>query len=88
MTRISEKQHKQALVMRLKRIEGQLRGIQRLVEEEASCEAIAQQLSAATRALEKAHNNMLACLIEAQLTDRGLTPSEAKPVVDIVSRFG
>jgi DNA-binding FrmR family transcriptional regulator len=88
MTHISEKQHKQALVMRLKRIEGQLRGIQRLIEEEAPCEAIAQQLSAATRALEKAHNNMLGCLIEAQLTSRGLTRTEAKPVVDIVSRFG
>lgn len=87
MNQISEKQHKRALVMRLKRIEGQLRGIQRLIEEEAPCEAIAQQLSAATNALEKARNNMLGCLIEAQLTRRGFTQHEAKPVVDIVTRF-
>ncbi len=88
MIHISEKQHKKALVMRLKRIEGQLRGIQRLIEEEAACEAIAQQLCAATRAMEKAHNTMLGCLIEAQLTARGLSRAEAQPVVDIVSRFG
>jgi len=88
MNHISEKQHKQALVMRLKRIEGQLRGIQRLIEEEAPCEAIAQQLSAAARALEKAHSNMLGCMIEAQLTGRGLSRVEAQPVVDILARFG
>lgn len=88
MTHISEQQHKRALVMRLKRIEGQLRGIQRLIEEEAPCAAIGQQLSAATRALENARNNMLGCLIESELTSRGLTQAEARPVVDFVARFG
>ena len=88
MSHISEQQHKRALVARLKRIEGQLRGIQRLIEEEAPCETIGQQLSAATRALEKARSTMLGCLIEAQFAGRGLTPAQARPVVDLVARFG
>jgi len=43
---------KQALLNRLKRIEGQARGLQRMVEEEAYCIEILTQVSAATKALE------------------------------------
>ena len=43
---------KQALINRLKRIEGQVRGLQRMVEEETYCIDILTQVSAATKALE------------------------------------
>ncbi|HLJ58362.1 MAG TPA: metal-sensitive transcriptional regulator [bacterium] len=43
----------EALVARLRRVEGQIRGLQRLLEEGASCEVVAQQLFAAKAALEK-----------------------------------
>ena len=43
---------KQALLNRLRRIEGQVRGLQRMVEEETYCIDILTQVSAATRALE------------------------------------
>jgi DNA-binding FrmR family transcriptional regulator len=39
---------------RLKRIEGQIRGLQRMVESEAPCEDVLTQLSAATAAMKKA----------------------------------
>ena len=43
---------KQAILMRLRRIEGQIRGLQRLVDEEQYCIDILTQVSAATKALE------------------------------------
>ena len=43
---------KQALVTRLRRIEGQVRGLQRQVENETYCVEILTQVAAATKALE------------------------------------
>jgi len=43
---------KQAHLNRLKRIEGQVRGLQRMVEEDTYCIDILTQVSAATKALE------------------------------------
>ncbi len=45
---------KKEVLMRLKRIEGQLRGLQRMVEEEVPCADILTQVSAATAAMKKA----------------------------------
>jgi DNA-binding FrmR family transcriptional regulator len=44
--------HKDALVRRLKRIEGQVRGLQKMVEDERYCIDILTQVSAATAALD------------------------------------
>lgn len=55
---------RRALVLRLKRVEGQLRGVQGMIEASADCEAIAQQLSAARKALDKAFYELMACAIE------------------------
>jgi len=52
------------LVLRLKRIEGQLRAVQRMIEEGNDCEPIAQQLTAARKALDKAFFELMACAIE------------------------
>ena len=43
---------KQAILSRLRRIEGQVRGLQRLVDEETYCIDILTQISATTSALE------------------------------------
>ena len=43
---------KDALLTRLRRIEGQVRGLHRMVDEEVYCIDILTQVSAATRALE------------------------------------
>ena len=64
MTVIKDRKHKTELVLRLKRIEGQLRGIQAMIESGADCEKVAQQLSASRRALDKAFFNVLACAID------------------------
>jgi DNA-binding FrmR family transcriptional regulator len=44
--------HKEAHLKRLRRIEGQIRGLQRMVEQDTYCIDVLTQVSAATRALE------------------------------------
>jgi DNA-binding FrmR family transcriptional regulator len=43
---------KQAILRRLRRIEGQVRGLQRMVEDDRYCIDVLEQISAATRALQ------------------------------------
>lgn len=43
---------KQALLKRLSRVEGQVRGLQRMVEQEAYCVDVLTQISAVNKALE------------------------------------
>ncbi len=43
---------KQALMARLKRIEGQVRGLQRMVDDDTYCIDVLTQISAATKALQ------------------------------------
>jgi DNA-binding FrmR family transcriptional regulator len=71
-------QDKKDLVNRLKRAEGQMRGVQRMIEEERDCEAILQQLTAVRSAL---HTASLAlarayatqCLVES---DNSITTTQ------------
>jgi len=53
-----------AILKRLARVEGQVRGIQAMISRGEECEAVAQQFSAARKALEKAYQQMLVCLAE------------------------
>lgn len=41
-----------AIIVRLRRIEGQVRGLQRLVDEDAACMDVLTQISAVTKALQ------------------------------------
>ncbi|TDR30185.1 metal-sensitive transcriptional regulator [Hydromonas duriensis] len=66
MSQLTQASKKKALKDRLARVEGQLRGVQRLIDDEADCEKIAQQLSAARKALDKSFFTMVACMIEQQ----------------------
>ena len=64
MTTVHDPERKRALVLRLRRVEGQLRGIQKLIETDADCEKVAQQLAAARKALDKSFFSMVGCMIE------------------------
>lgn len=63
MTIVRDPDRKRALVLRLKRVEGQLRGIQRQIDEDEDCEKIAQQLAAARKALDKSFYSLVGCVI-------------------------
>lgn len=51
MAVIEDQQHRRELILRLKRIEGQVRGIQKMVEEQRYCADIMTQISSVHEAL-------------------------------------
>lgn len=63
----TKQQHQQDLITRLRRVEGQIRGIQSMIETDAECSAIAQQLSAARKALDRSFFEMMACALQQQI---------------------
>jgi DNA-binding FrmR family transcriptional regulator len=75
---------------RLKRIEGQIRGLQRMVEEQRDCEAILTQLMAARAALDRvgllvADNFVQECVLSA---DGAVARQRVGRVLEMVfSRF-
>jgi DNA-binding FrmR family transcriptional regulator len=79
MAVIEDQQHRRELILRLKRIEGQVRGIQAMIDSGAECEKVTQQLSAARRALDKAFFSVLACAIQTTPAQPG---ANAKASVD------
>ena len=64
----SEKQQKN-LLTRLKKIEGQIRGLERMVENDTYCPDILIQVSAVTSALNSFSKELLACHIKGCVTE-------------------
>lgn len=62
---------------RLKRAEGQIRGVQRMIEEGESCLKIGQQFSAVRKALDSTYLRMTLCFMEQEL-DTCLQPDDAQ----------
>ncbi len=60
---------KQDVIPRLKRIEGQVRGVQRMVEKERYCIDIINQITAAQRALDQVGLRVMQRHIESCVTD-------------------
>ncbi len=77
------------ILARLRRVEGQIRGIQRMVEEERDCEEIVTQLLAARAALDKAGMLIMGKHIEQCLlgTGTGATPPDLDRVVSFFLQF-
>ena len=70
MTILTDQKSRTDLLHRLKRAEGQLRGIQRMIEQGEGCLPIAAQMSAVRKALDSAYVRMTVCFIEQELGTR------------------
>jgi CsoR family transcriptional regulator, copper-sensing transcriptional repressor len=72
------------ILNRLRRAEGQIRGIQRMVEAGEDCQSIGQQFSAVRKALDSTYLRMTVCFAEQEIESHianGSTPGETKKVV-------
>ena len=86
-------EEKEALVKRLHRIEGQVRGIERMVEHERYCIDILTQISAATTALESVAfkildehvNHCVAGALESG--DAEVAAEKSRELLEAVHRF-
>ncbi len=82
---------KPALLGRLRRIEGQVRGVHRMVEEDTYCIDVLTQISAATKALQAVAVGLLEghiahCVMEA--AENGTDPSaKVKEATDAIARL-
>lgn len=63
-------QNKDALLKRLKRIEGQVRGIYRMIEEDTPCEDLVMQLSAVRAAVERVGTVVVGCRMQEVIRNK------------------
>lgn len=62
-------EEKRALISRLKRVAGQIGGIERMIENDAYCPDVLIQVSAVTNALKSFNKELLACHIKSCVSD-------------------
>jgi CsoR family transcriptional regulator, copper-sensing transcriptional repressor len=85
-------QEKDAYLKRLRRIEGQVRGLQRMVEDDSYCIDVLTQISAATRALQAVAVGLLEdhlghCVTQAIEQGGPDAQAKVKEAADAVSRL-
>jgi CsoR family transcriptional regulator, copper-sensing transcriptional repressor len=81
---------KQALLDRLRRIEGQVRGLHRMVEEDTYCIDVLTQIAAATRALQAVAVGLLEghlahCVVDA--ARKGDPSAKVKEATEAIARL-
>jgi DNA-binding FrmR family transcriptional regulator len=83
--------HQKDVVNRLRRIEGQVRGLIEMIQSGRSCEDVALQMSAARKAMDKAFYRMMACsVIEAvyDADNESEAISEVEKSARLLEKFG
>ncbi|MBT9597225.1 MAG: metal-sensing transcriptional repressor [Vitreoscilla sp.] len=70
MAMLTDDKTRTDLLNRLKRAEGQLRGVQRMIEEGQPCLDIASQMAAVRKALDSTYVRMTVCFMQQELGAR------------------
>ncbi|HEY1739338.1 MAG TPA: metal-sensitive transcriptional regulator [Acidimicrobiia bacterium] len=83
---------KQQVQQRLRRIEGQVRGLQRMVDEDAYCIDVLTQISAATRALQSVaiellDDHLAHCVLEAAASGGSEARNKMAEASDAIARL-
>lgn len=83
-------EHSSELQSRLKKIEGQVRGIQRMIQEDAYCPDVLTQLSAVIAACEKVgliilEDHIRGCVADASSSEDGR--EKITELIDVLHRF-
>jgi CsoR family transcriptional regulator, copper-sensing transcriptional repressor len=77
VTALTQPEARVDVLNRLRRAEGQIRGIQRMVEAGEDCLKIGQQFSAVRKALDSTYLRMTVCFMEQELKTR-LAPDDSQ----------
>lgn len=85
-------EHKEDLVKRLRRIEGQVRGIQRMIEEDKYCVDVLVQVAAVRAALYKVGFNILenhahGCVLKAVQSEGAIGDQAIDELLEVVFKF-
>lgn len=84
MTVLTDSRDRTDVLNRLRRAEGQIRGIHRMVEEGESCLKIGQQFAAVRKALDSTYLRMTVCFMEQELQARIKPDAEQKADLDLM----
>ena len=84
MSVLTDQSARTDVLNRLRRAEGQLRGIQRMVEEGENCLKIGQQFSAVRKALDSTYLRMTVCFLEQELNARIQPDAAQKSDLDLM----
>ncbi len=79
-------------LLRLRRIEGQVRGLQRMIEDDKYCIDILTQVSAVTRALQSVslgliEDHMAGCVVEAARAGGPEADAKVREAADAIARL-
>ena len=72
--------HQKDVVNRLRRIEGQVRGLVEMIQSGRSCEEVATQMSAARKAMDKTFFRMMACSVMEAVYE---SKTDAEAIVEV-----
>lgn len=75
------------LIKRLRRIEGQVRGLQQMLTDQRDCRDVVTQLSAANKALEQVGFNLVAAGLTWCLEDPERSAAQGYEVADVQKMF-
>ncbi len=75
---------KHEVLLRLKRIEGQIRGLQKMVSEERYCIEIINQITAVSRALEQAGLSVMKRHLESCVADSIKTKNSSEKIKELI----
>jgi DNA-binding FrmR family transcriptional regulator len=75
------------LIKRLRRIEGQVRGLQQMLADQRDCREIVTQLSAANKALEQVGFNLVAAGLTWCLEDPERSAAQGYDLADVQKMF-
>ena len=89
--RLQETEVKKGLTNRLKRIEGQLRGIQTMIDDERECHEVLQQLTAVRAAMRGVSQALLqeyasCCLLNIQQSNDDQRKQLLEDMIDLVGK--
>jgi DNA-binding FrmR family transcriptional regulator len=84
MTLLIHENHHKDLIRRLKRVEWQIRGLQKMIDSGEDCEKIAQQMAAGRKAFDRVFYNMVACMLE---THAGGDQRKAPEITELIARL-
>ncbi len=76
----------QELINRMRRIEGQVRGVQRLLEEGADCDAIATQIAAVKAALGAVGLKLVACQLSQSVAAEIAAGKDGREAADTMMK--
>lgn len=72
--------HQKDVVNRLRRVEGQVRGLVEMIQSGRSCEEVALQMSAARKAMDKTFYRMMACSLMEAIHE---SETDAQAIVEV-----